>query len=119
MALRIRVTSLMKMKITVAIRNPKEENPKSEGRTVGLLFGFRISDFGFSSCGRASRPGTHTPACRLRVRAAFLAEAERAAADRDADALPPILPPLCAEACVSGTPRPLPDLLPPPVSLLT
>src|SRR5215831_11166486 len=63
--------------------------------------------------------GPHALAWRLRVRAAFFAEAERAAAGRAADALPPNLPPLRAEACVSGTPRPLPDLLPPPVSLLT
>jgi len=52
-------------------------------------------------------------------RDAFFAETERWAAVRDADALPPILPPFFAEAFVSGTPRPLPDLLPPPDSLLT
>src|SRR3954453_10490304 len=60
---------------------------------------------------------------RLRVAAAFFAERERAAAGRLAEALPPrgppIRPPFFAETLVSGTPRPEPLLLPPPVSLLT
>src|SRR3954470_4801259 len=60
---------------------------------------------------------------RLRVAAAFFAERERAAAGRLAEALPPrgppIRPPFLAETLVSGTPRPEPLLLPPPVSLLT
>src|SRR5262245_42469568 len=56
---------------------------------------------------------------RARVRAAFFAEAERSAADRDADAAPPSLPPFLLEACDSALPRPLPDFLPPPDSLLT
>src|ERR1700722_14843993 len=52
---------------------------------------------------------------RLRVAAAFLAEAERSAAGRAAEADPPFL----LDTWVSGTSRPLPDLLPPPDSLLT
>ena len=56
---------------------------------------------------------------RFRVAAAFLAEADRSAGERAAAAAPPILPPFSLETWVSGTPRPLPDLLPPPVSLLT
>jgi hypothetical protein len=58
-------------------------------------------------------------AVRLRVAAAFFAERERAAGGRLAEALPPIRPPFFAETLVSGTPRPEPLLLPPPVSLLT
>src|SRR5438270_13589272 len=62
-------------------------------------------------------------ALRLRVAAAFFAERERAAAGRLADALPPrgppMRPPFLAETLVSGTPRPEPLLLPPPVSLFT
>jgi len=42
--------------------------------------------------------GSYEAARRLRVRAAFLAEAERAAAGRRADARPPSLPPLRADA---------------------
>ena len=56
---------------------------------------------------------------RLRVAAAFLAEADRSAGDRDAAAAPPSLPPFLLETLVSGTSRPLPDLFPPPVSLFT
>jgi hypothetical protein len=40
-------------------------------------------------------------ALRLRVAAAFFAEADRAAADRDGDALPPSRPPLRDEAWLS------------------
>jgi hypothetical protein len=62
-------------------------------------------------------------AFRLRVAADFFAERDRAAAGRLAEALPPrgppILPPRFEETLVSGTPRPEPLLLPPPVSLLT
>lgn len=58
-------------------------------------------------------------AFRLRVAAAFFADADRSAALRDADAAPPVFPPFLAETCVSGTPRPLPDLFPPPDSLFT
>src|SRR5215213_340296 len=62
-------------------------------------------------------------AFRFRVAAAFFAERDRAAAGRLADALPPrgppIRPPRFAETLVSGTPRPEPRLLPPPVSLFT
>jgi len=61
-------------------------------------------------------------AFRLRVAAAFFADRERAAAGRLADALPPrgppIRPPRFEETLVSGTPRPEPRWLPPPVSLL-
>ena len=49
-----------------------------------------------------------------REAAAFLADAEREDAGRDAEAAPPFLPPSSLETWVSGTPRPLPDLLPPP-----
>src|SRR6202048_1138126 len=62
-------------------------------------------------------------AFRLRVAAAFFAARDRAAAGRLAEALPPrgppILPPRFEDTLVSGTPRPEPLLLPPPVSLLT
>src|SRR5690606_37577239 len=56
-------------------------------------------------------------ALRLRVAAAFLAEAERSAAERCAEWAPPILPPRLADTLVSFLPRPEPDLLPPPLSL--
>ena len=59
------------------------------------------------------------PAFRFRVAAAFFAEAERSAFGRAAAAAPPSFPPRLAEAFVSGLPRPEPDLLPPPLSLLT
>ena len=55
----------------------------------------------------------------VREAAAFLADAERADAGREAEAAPPFLPPSSLETWVSGTPRPLPDLLPPPDSLFT
>ena len=55
----------------------------------------------------------------LRVAAAFLADAERSAAGRWADASPLFLPPASDDSCVSGLPRPEPDLLPPPLSLFT
>jgi hypothetical protein len=62
-------------------------------------------------------------AFRLRVAVAFIAERDRAAAGRLAEALPPrgppILPPRFEDTLVSGAPRPEPLLLPPPVSLLT
>src|SRR5205085_10484300 len=58
-------------------------------------------------------------ALRFRVAAAFFADATRAALGRAAAALPPRRPPFLLETCVSFTPRPLPDLLPPPDSLLT
>src|SRR5690606_15492781 len=56
-------------------------------------------------------------ALRLRVAAAFLAEAERSAADRAAEAAPPFLPPVFAGVLFSALPRseplcfPLPDIL--------
>jgi hypothetical protein len=69
------------------------------------------------------RPACHVAArrsaLRLRVSAAFFAEAERAAAEREGDALPPSLPPLREEAWLSGLPLPDPLFLPPPLSLLT
>src|SRR5205809_1153747 len=58
-------------------------------------------------------------AFRLRVAAAFFADAERSAAERLADAAPPFAPPFLLEACDSFLPRPPPDFLPPPDSLLT
>src|ERR1700737_1407491 len=58
-------------------------------------------------------------ALRLRVAAAFFADADRAAAEREADARPPSFPPLRGEAWLSGLPRPDPLFLPPPLSLLT
>lgn len=63
--------------------------------------------------------GVHGEARRLRVAAAFLAEAERAAAGRLADAWPPSRPPFCDEAWDSGWPRPEPLFFPPPLSLFT
>ncbi len=56
---------------------------------------------------------------RLRVAAAFLADAERSSAVREADAAPPFVPPTLLDTLVSAFPRPLPDLLPPPDSLFT
>src|SRR6185503_7459992 len=71
----------------------------------------------FESFDRAS--GFQCP-LRLRVLAAFLAERERAAAGRLAEALPPSLPPLWAEGWLEVLPRPLPPgFLPPLSSLLT
>ena len=58
-------------------------------------------------------------ALRLRVAAAFFAEAERSAAEREADALPPAWPPLRDGAWFTAWPRPDPVFLPPPVSLFT
>ena len=55
----------------------------------------------------------------LRVAAAFFAEAERCSGVRALEAAPPFLPPALLDSWLSGTPRPLPDLLPPPDSLLT
>src|SRR5437868_12664914 len=49
----------------------------------------------------------------LRVRAAFLADAERSAAGLRAAALPPRCPPLRAGEWSSGLPRPEPLFLPP------
>jgi hypothetical protein len=54
-----------------------------------------------------------------RVRAAFRAEADRAATERDADAWPPMRPPFRAGALFNGLPSPDPPLRPPPVILLT
>ncbi|EGE61051.1 hypothetical protein RHECNPAF_1260029 [Rhizobium etli CNPAF512] len=56
---------------------------------------------------------------RLRVAAAFLAEADLSSVKRAADAAPPARPPFSEDSCVSFLPRPEPDLLPPPLSLLT
>src|SRR5690606_3820950 len=55
----------------------------------------------------------------LRVAAAFFAEAERAEAGRLDEASPPLRPPLREAALLSFVPRPEPDFLPPPSSLLT
>jgi len=59
------------------------------------------------------------PALRLRVAAAFLAEAERSSAERDAEPWPPFWPPFFDELVSLLWPRPEPLFLPPPVSLLT
>lgn len=57
---------------------------------------------------------------RLRVAAAFLADALRSAAERLAEAWPPFSPPLWAAGCPVCLPRPEPPgFLPPPSSLLT
>jgi len=56
---------------------------------------------------------------RARVLAPFLAEAERSAVDRLAEACPPIFPPLCAGAEFMGFPLPEPLFLPPPVIAFT
>ena len=55
----------------------------------------------------------------MRVAAAFLADADRWAGVRAADAAPPFRPPRLLDTFVSGTPRPDPDWFPPPSSLLT
>jgi hypothetical protein len=56
---------------------------------------------------------------RLRVAAAFLADAERADFGREADARPPSFPPFLDEVFLTALPRPEPLFLPPPVSLFT
>lgn len=52
---------------------------------------------------------------RLRVAAAFRADAERADFGRDADARPPARPPFLVGALFVLRPRPEPDFLPPPL----
>jgi hypothetical protein len=59
------------------------------------------------------------PALRLRVAAAFRAALEREDFEREADALPPFLPPLREELRLVFLPRPEPLFFPPPVSLFT
>ena len=58
-------------------------------------------------------------ACARRVAQPFLAAAERSALGRSADAAPPFRPPLCEAGWPVVLPRPEPDFLPPPLSLLT
>ena len=93
--------------------------------------GERVRSFRRSSAGRQAARSL----LRLRVAAAFLADAERSSRDREAaaflaeadrssfereaEAAPPFRPPFSEETVVSGRPRPEPDLLPPPLSLLT
>jgi hypothetical protein len=64
------------------------------------------------------QPDFFLAALRLRV-APFFADADRAAADRVAEAAPPRLPPRLEDTWVSFLPRPEPLLLPPPLSLFT
>lgn len=59
------------------------------------------------------------PALRRRVAAPFRAAAERDALDREAEAAPPLRPPLREERLVLFLPRPDPLFLPPPSSLFT
>jgi hypothetical protein len=59
------------------------------------------------------------PAFRRRVEAALRAAAEREDFEREADARPPIRPPLREELRLVFFPRPEPLFLPPPVSLFT
>lgn len=54
-----------------------------------------------------------------RVRAPLRADADRAAAERFADAAPPFLPPLREGFGFSFLPRPEPDFLPPPLVAFT
>jgi hypothetical protein len=56
---------------------------------------------------------------RLRVAAAFRADADRAALGRAADAWPPFFPPLRDALRFTGFPLPEPLFFPPPVSLFT
>ena len=51
---------------------------------------------------------------RFRVAAAFFAERERAAAERDAEARPPFLPPFFDGFLLAFLPRPEPPSLRPP-----
>src|SRR6266853_277055 len=68
----------------------------------------------------AARPQLCAAAARrLRVWAAFFAEAERSANDRTAEAAPPLWPPFLAGAVLLFLPRPEPLFLPPPVILFT
>nr|WP_197446428.1 hypothetical protein [Tautonia plasticadhaerens] len=57
-------------------------------------------------------------AFRVRVAAAFLAEADRSSGVHTADAAPPSLPPSRLESFESGVPRPPPDSLPPAAGFL-
>jgi hypothetical protein len=59
------------------------------------------------------------PALRLRVEAAFRAADDRDDFERDAEALPPFLPPFRDELRLVFLPRPDPLFFPPPVSLFT
>jgi hypothetical protein len=59
------------------------------------------------------------PALRLREDAAFRAADERDDFERDAEALPPFLPPFRDELRLVFLPRPDPLFFPPPVSLFT
>jgi hypothetical protein len=56
---------------------------------------------------------------RLRVAAAFFAEAERCAVGREPAAAPPLRPPFLAGSLFTVLPRPEPLFLPPPVILFT
>jgi hypothetical protein len=63
---------------------------------------------------RDEREELFLPALRLRVAAAFRAEAERADFGREAEAFPPFRPPLRAGAVEVRFPRPDPLFFPPP-----
>lgn len=83
---------------------------------ISLVSRFRAKE---RSGGSRFKYAAQREALRFRVAAAFLAEAERAEAGREAEALPPILPPLREGEVSIGCPRPEPVFLPPPVSLFT
>jgi hypothetical protein len=59
------------------------------------------------------------PALLARVLAAFFADADLAAADREAEAFPPFFPPFFAGALLVFLPRPDPLFFPPPLILFT
>jgi hypothetical protein len=68
---------------------------------------------------REARLRVDPAARRFRVAAAFLADAERDAFERDAEARPPRRPPFREELFEVFFPRPDPLFFPPPVSLFT
>ena len=86
-------------------------------------FSFRIINASFGPGLKRPSPVSscllsHQAARRARVRAAFRAEADRSAAGRAADALPPFLPPFFAAALFPCLPRPEPLFFPPPLMSL-
>ena len=76
---------------------------QSGGRRCIVASGARLLQAGPIRCGRLGKQSAllvqlrreWLSAFRLRVAAAFLAEAERSAAERDEDASPPFFPQLC------------------------
>ncbi len=74
---------------------------------VRALHAQLIASDAYRICPDLCVPGvTRARRCACVWRRAFLAEAERSAAEREAEARPPALPPLCAAGCLLCAPRP-------------